>query len=143
MRWIITQKSFRPAETVDLPLYLECVFHRNSSFGILQVGGDPTDITSTLLRIAPADGSHSPLFSSMVHTTASAKAIVDADIVLTELSARVHLKIIIIEEDLNEQNFGYATIDSVALSDCILVADKQKLQNWICGHSSVVQPPRP
>ena len=74
----------------------------------MQVGGDPTDITSTLLRVAPADGSHSPLFSSMVYTAASAKAIVDAGIV--EWSAHVHFKI---EEDLNEQNFGHATNDLV------------------------------
>ena len=113
MRWNIDQEGFRPSETVDLRLYLECLFHKNPSFKILQVGGDPADVTSTLLRVATADGSHLPLFSSLVYTAASAKAIADAGVVLAKWSTHVQFEIFNTEEDLTEQNFEPGAIDLV------------------------------
>ena len=113
MRWNIDQGSFRMGETVNLQLYLECVFHKNPSVKILQLEGDPTGITSTLLRVATADGNHLPRFSSFVYTAASAKAIADAGIVLAKWSTHVQFEILNIEEDLTEQNFEPAAIDLV------------------------------
>ena len=113
MKWNIDQEGFHPGETVDLRLYLECLFHKNPSFKILQLGGDPTDVTSTLLRVATADGSHSPSFSSLVYTAGSAKAMADAGVVLANWSTHVQFEIFNIEEDLTEQNFEPGTIDLV------------------------------
>lgn len=113
MRWKIDQNSFRPNETVDLSLYFDCLFHKNPSFKILQVGGDPADVTSALLRVATAEGSHSPLFSSLVYSVASAKAIADAGVVLAKWSAYVQFEILNIEEKLTNQNFEPGTYDLV------------------------------
>lgn len=113
MTWKIDPESFRPNESIDLSLYLECLFHKNPSFKILQVGGDPADVTSALLRVATGDGSHTPLFSSLVYTAASAKAIADAGVMLAKWSAHVQFEIIDIEDDLAGQNFEPGTIDLV------------------------------
>ena len=113
MRWNIDQGSFRTGEIIDLQLYLGCVFHKNPSAKILQLEGDPAGITSTLLRIATADGNHPPRISSLVYTAASAKAIADAGVVLAKWSTHVQFEILNIDEDLIEQNFEPATIDLV------------------------------
>ena len=113
MRWNIDQGSFRTGETVSLQLYLDCLFHKNPSFKILQLEGDPAGITSTLLRVATADGNHAPRYSSLVYTAASARAIADAGVVLAKWSTHVQFEILNIEEDLIEQDFEPATIDLV------------------------------
>ena len=113
MTWKIDPESFRPNEIIDIATYLDCLFHKNSSFKIVQVGGDPADVTSALLRVATGDGSHTPLFSSLLYTAASAKAIADAGVVLAKWSAHVQFEILNIEEDLAGQNFEPGTIDLV------------------------------
>lgn len=113
MIWKIDPQSFRPSESVDLALYLDSLFHKNPSFKILQVGGDPADVTSALLRAATSDSSHTPLFSSLVYTAASAKAIADAGVLLAKWSDHVQFEILNIEEDLAEQSFEPGTIDLV------------------------------
>ena len=113
MSWKIDPESFRANESIDLALYLDCLFHKNPSFKIVQVGGDPADVTSALLRVATGDGSHTPLFSSLVYTSASAKAIADAGVVLAKWSAHVQFEILNIEDDLAGQNFEPGTIDLV------------------------------
>lgn len=115
MTWKLDQNSFRPNETVDLSLYFDCLFHKNPSFKILQVGGDPADVTSALLLVATADGSHSPLFSSLVYTAASAKAIADAGVVLAKWSVHVQFEKFNIEGDLTDQNFEPGTYDLVII----------------------------
>ena len=113
MSWDIDQGSFRSGETIELPRYLESLFHKNPSLKILQIGGDPADVTSALLRVATAGGGQSPLFSSLVYTAASAKAIADAGVVLAQWSTHVQFEMLNLEDDLTEQNFELATNDLV------------------------------
>lgn len=113
MRWDLHHESFCPREVIDLPRYFECLFHNNPSYKMLQIGGDPVDITSTLLRVATARGSHPPLFLSLTYTAASARAIADAGIVLAEWSTHIQFEVFNIEEDLTEQDFEPATYDLV------------------------------
>ena len=111
--WDIDPESFRPSETVDLARYLECLFHKSPSLKILQVGGDPADVTSALLRVATANGCRSPSFSSLVYTAASAKEIADAGVVLAQWSTHVQFEILNIDEDLSEQGFEPAMNDLI------------------------------
>lgn len=127
MTWKIDPESFRPSESIDLAHYFECLFHKNPSFKILQVGGDPADVTSALLRVASRDDSHAPLFSSLVYTAASAKAIADAGVVLAKWSTRVQFEILNIEEDLAEQNFEHGTIDLVIADATVQTPGRAKL----------------
>ena len=113
MRWDIHQESFLPRDIIGLPRYFECLFHNNPSLKMLQIGGDPVDITSTLLRVATAHGSQSPLFLSLTYTAVSARAIADADNVLAEWSTHIQFEVFNIEEDLTEQNFEPATYDLI------------------------------
>ena len=119
MSWDIDPESYRSSETVDLSRYLECLLHKNPSMKILQIGGDPTDVTRTLLRVATTGDTHSPLFSSLVYTTASARAIADASVVLAQWSSHVQFEILNLEEDLTEQNFELATND-IVIADATL-----------------------
>ena len=113
MKWKIDPSSFRPNETVDLPFWFECLFHKHQTLKILQVGGDPADVTSTILRVATAHDGHPPLFSSLIYTATSAKAIADAGVVLSQWSNHVQYEIFNIEDDLIEQNFEPGVMDLV------------------------------
>ena len=126
MEWKIDQESFHQNETVDLPFYLECLFHTHPSLKVLQLGGDPADVTSTLLRVATLDSSHAPLFSSLVYTATSAKAIADAGVVLAKWSAYVQFEILNIEEDLIEQNFEPHTYDLVIADATIQTPNRMR-----------------
>ena len=116
MKWEPDQESLRSNETIDLQSYLEWLFHKHPSLNILQIGGDPADVTSTLLRVATAEINQPPSFLSLVYTAASAKAIADAGLVLAKWKNDVQFEILNIEEDLTEQNFEFGSID-------LLIAD--------------------
>ncbi len=113
MRWEIDPSSIHPNETVDLPFWFERLFHKYQTLKILQVDGDPADVTSTLLRVATAHGGHPPLFSSLVYTAGSAKALADAGAVLAQWSNHVQLEILDVEDDLIGQNFEPGMVDLV------------------------------
>lgn len=113
MRWDIHYESFCSRDIINVSRYFECLFHNNPSFKMLQIGGDPADTTSTLLRVATAHGSHPPLFLSLTYTAASARAIADAGIALAEWSTHIQFELLNIEEDLTEQNFEPSTYDLV------------------------------
>ena len=126
MSWDIDPESFRLSETVDLSRYLECLFHKSPNMKILQIGGDPADVTSALLRVATTGDGQSPLFSSLVYTAASAREIADASIVLAQWSSHVQFEILNIEEDLTEQNFELATNDMVIANANLLTPGRLK-----------------
>ena len=126
MKWKIDQESFRPSESVDLPLYLDCLFHKNPGSKILQIGGDPTDVTSILLQVATGEGSHVPLFASLLYTATSAKAIADAGVVLASWSTYVQFEILNVEEDLAEQNLEQGTIDLVIVDAAVQTSGQTK-----------------
>ena len=113
MSWDIDPESFRPSETVDLTRYFECLFHKSPNLRILQVGGDPTDVTSALLQVATANGCRAPSFSSLIYTATSAREIADAGVVLAQWSTHVQFEILNIDEDLEEQGFEPATNDLI------------------------------
>lgn len=66
MEWKVDHESFHPNESVDLRQYFDCLFHKNPSLKILQVGGNPASVTKALLQIATSDGTHLPWFYSLV-----------------------------------------------------------------------------
>ncbi len=113
MTWKADPESFRPNEFVGLAKYFDCLFHKTPTLKILQVGGNPADITSALLQVATGTGSHLPLFTSLVYTTESAKAIADAGIELAKWNPHVQYELLNIEEDPAEQNFEPGMYDLV------------------------------
>ena len=138
MRWDVDQESFRSSETVDLSRYLECLFHKNPSFKILQIGGDPADVTSTLLRVATVGGGHPPLFLSLTYTAASARAIADAGVVLAKWSTHIQFEILNVEEDLTEQNFEPATYDFV-IADATLQT-QGRIEHYLSQIRALMKP---
>ena len=113
MSWKADPEGFRSNESVDLPDYLDSLFHKTPTLKVLQVGGNPADVTTALLQVATSNGSHLPLFSSLVYTAESAKAIADAGIELAKWNPHVQYEILNVEEDLAEQSFEPGIYDLV------------------------------
>ena len=105
MSWKADPESFRPNSVVDLAKYFDCLFHKTPNLKILQVGGNPVNITAALLEVATSNGNHLPLFTSLVYTAESAKAIADAGIELAKWNPHVRYEMLTLEEDPAEQNF--------------------------------------
>ena len=113
MTWKADPEGFRPKESVDLANYFDCLFHKTPTLKIVQIGGNPADVTTALLEIATSKGSHLPLYSSLVYTAESAKAIADAGIELAKWKTHVQYEMLNLEEDLAEQNFEPGVYDLV------------------------------
>ena len=105
MTWKADPESFHPNEFVDLEKYFDCLFHKTPTLKVLQVGGNPVNITAALLEVATSNGSRLPLFTSLVYTAESAKAIADAGIELAKWNPHVRYEMLNLEEDPAEQNF--------------------------------------
>lgn len=113
MGWKADPESFGPNESVDVKKYFDCLFHKTPTLKILQVGGNPADVTTALLHVATSNGSHHPRFCSLVYTAESAKAIADAGIQLAQWNPHVQYELLNVEEDLVEQNFEPGVYDLV------------------------------
>lgn len=70
-------------------------------------------MTTTLLKVATSAGNHLPLFSSLVYTGKSAKAIADAGIELAHWSPHVQYEMFNVEEELADQNLEPGVFDLI------------------------------
>lgn len=113
MKWKADPEDFLANESIDLPNYFDCLFHKTPTLKILQVGGNPVDVTTVLLQVATDNSNHLPLFSSLVYTAESVKAIADARIELAKWNPHVQYEMLNIEDDLAEQNFEPGLYDLV------------------------------
>lgn len=113
LRWKADPEGFHANESVNLANYLDCLFHKTPTLRILQIGGNPADVTTALLQAATHNGSVLPLFSSLIYTGESAKAIADAGIELAKWNPHVRYEMLNVEEDLAEQNFEPGIYDLV------------------------------
>ena len=111
--WKVDPEGFCRDESVDLSKYFDCLFHKNPTLKILQVGGNTADVTTVLLQVATSNGSQVPRFSSLVYTAESAKAIADAGIELAKWNPHVQYEILNVEENLTDQNFETGVYDLV------------------------------